>query len=161
MKYGLPSNHLFPRAQEQFITVQELIMVEGTSGSQETFIKKNIVQLSQGIKNIYRMQVITIAYTLEKRFFAVATFEGLWVVSFQVEWKNLKFTRFAWFFCQFPEKIRPKEYCLWELNLFFYIEMFSLELQSESLSWKIVLLVFKLLLVFLPSFVVDTKKSRL
>ena len=143
--------HNGPRANNGWRDLRESI----------NFYKKNIVQLSQGIKNIYRRQVITIAYTLEKRFFAVGTFEGLWVVSFQVEWKNLKFTRSAWFSCRFPKKIRPKEYCLWELNLFFYIEMFSLELQSVSLSWKIVLLVFKLLLVFLPSFVADTKKSRL
>ena len=34
-------------------------------------------------------QAVPIIYTLEKKFFAAAAFEGLWVVSFQTEWKKI------------------------------------------------------------------------
>ena len=58
-------------------------------GNDKLLLKKNIaVQLSQGIQNIHRIKVAPITYTLEKKFSAVATFQGLRVVSFQTEQKN-------------------------------------------------------------------------
>ena len=57
---------------------------ETTSVHQQTFIK-NSFQQSHGIKKYPLKQVVRITYTLEKMFFAVATFEGLGVVSFQTE----------------------------------------------------------------------------
>ena len=51
------------------------------------FIINNVLQLSHGIKNIYRRNC-TNTYTLEKMFFEVASFEGLQIVSFQTELKT-------------------------------------------------------------------------
>ena len=48
-------------------------------------------------------QVAPITYTLETKFFAGTTYEGLWLVFFKV--KNL-------IFWSFLEKRKPNEYCL-------------------------------------------------
>ena len=51
--------------------------------------------------------------------------------------KHLWYTWIAWAFLRFPEKIRPNEYCLWEVNSSFYMKIVSL-CQSVNSSWKIV-----------------------
>ena len=40
-------------------------------------------------------------------------------------------------FFGFTEKIRPNNYCLWEDNLFVYMQIFRLTCQSEKDSQKI------------------------
>ena len=47
-------------------------------------MKNNVFQLSHGIKSMPK-EVVSMIYTLEKNFFAAATFKGLWDVSFQAE----------------------------------------------------------------------------
>ena len=54
------------------------------SRKQQTFIV-NIFQLTNGEKKHSMKQVTPITYTLEKRFYATATLEGLCVVTFQTE----------------------------------------------------------------------------
>ena len=45
-------------------------------------MKNNVFQLSHRIKKYLEKQVVTVTYTLEQRFFAVATFEGLFFLVF-------------------------------------------------------------------------------
>ena len=55
-------------------------------------------------------QVVIITYTLKKNCFAIATFEGLGVISFQPESKNVWYTWSVRLFFRFPEKVRSNEY---------------------------------------------------
>ena len=64
-------------------------MVEEISGPQKTFTKDTVFQLLHGIKNVHRSKLCTVTYTLEKKVFAVTSFESLWVSSFQTELKTL------------------------------------------------------------------------
>ena len=57
-------------------------MVEEISGPQKSFTKDTVFQLLHGIKNVYRSKLCTVTYTLEKKVFAVTSFESLWVSSF-------------------------------------------------------------------------------
>ena len=50
--------------------------------------KNNVFQLSRGIRKFYRSSLKKLEHTLEKNFFAAATFEGFQVVPFQTV-KNL------------------------------------------------------------------------
>ena len=43
----------------------------------------------------------------------------------------------TWIFCELLDKRRPSKYCLWEVNLFFYIYIVSLICQIVNLLWKI------------------------
>ena len=45
----------------------------------------------------------------------------------------------TWLFFRFPEKIRPNGYCLWKVNLFFYMQIISFICWSVNLSRKIAL----------------------
>ena len=56
---------------------------------------------------------------MRKSSVAIGTFQGLGVASFQTDWKKLQYTWSAWLFFGFRETIRPNEYCLWKVNLFF------------------------------------------
>ena len=53
------------------------IAVEETSGYRETFIKRQCLPVTTWNKKELSKQVVTIAYILEKTFFAVSTFEVL------------------------------------------------------------------------------------
>ena len=64
-------------------------------------------QLSWNKKHLSK-QVVPITDKLEKRLFAVATFEGLWVLSFQTEYKTCKVLWSGWIFFGFSEKRRPQ-----------------------------------------------------
>ena len=57
-------------------------------------------------------EVVPIAYTLEKRFLAVATFDSLRVVSFQTEFKTSSVVLPVRVFFGFSEKRKPSKYCL-------------------------------------------------
>ena len=81
-----------------------------------------------------------VALTLEKRFFVVATFEGLWVVSFQTELKDCSILGLYKYSLDF-QSMRID-------IVFLYVDSFISE--NVNLSWKE-------LVVFLLIFVVDTK----
>ena len=83
-------------------------------------------------------QVVSITCTLEETFFAAATFEGLWVVSFETEWKNLCLLWSVWVFFAFLETRRPNNYCLWEVNSISYMQIFSLMYQNVNLVWNMI-----------------------
>ena len=62
-------------------------------------------------------QVISMMYTLEKDFFAAATFKGLWDILFKQSKKVCSILWSVWAFFAFIEKKRPNRYYLWEENL--------------------------------------------
>ena len=59
--------------------------LEQTSKYRQTFRKEQCLPVATWIKKHISKQILTVTYTLEKTFFAVPTFEGLWVVSLQIE----------------------------------------------------------------------------
>ena len=71
-------------------------------------------------------QAVSVTCTLEKKVFAAGTFEGLWVLSFQREWKNCGILWSVGVFFTFLEKKRASKYSLKEADLFFYMYIFSL-----------------------------------
>ena len=73
MKYGLLSKHLFEKTQSNDKPSSEI------ASARYHMEEKAFIKTSCGNN----------AYTLEKRFLADATFEGLRVVSFQTEYRNL------------------------------------------------------------------------
>ena len=60
--------------------------------------------------------------TGENAFCSCYTFESLWVIiCLRQSKKTCGILWSVWVFFELPEKRRPDEYCLWEVNLFFYI----------------------------------------
>ena len=52
----------------------------------DSYERKCLLVITKNKKHSSK-QVVPITYTLEKRVFAVATFQSLWVVCFQTKWK--------------------------------------------------------------------------
>ena len=77
IKYELLSKHLFQRK----------LQYGGWKNFKVTknLYKKQWLQVIKWNKKHSSNQVLSITCTLEERFFAAATFEGLWVVSFDTE----------------------------------------------------------------------------
>ena len=78
-------------------------------------------------------------YALEKKFFAAASFEDFWLVSFQAKQIKSSILWSATLLFAFLEKKKPNKYCLWEVNLNIYMKIFRLMYQSVKLSWKLAL----------------------
>ena len=77
VKYGLLSKQLFQRKQQN----------GGWKNAQVTtkFYKKRCLPVITCNRKHTSKQIASVKYTLEKSFFAAATFEGLWVVSVWTE----------------------------------------------------------------------------
>ena len=58
-------------------------MVVKESQRTANFTKNNEFQLLNGIKKCSLKQIVSLTCTLKEKFFAVATFEGLLVISFE------------------------------------------------------------------------------
>ena len=129
-KYGLFSKLL----------LQKKLQYGGWKKSQAAtnFYKKPWLPVIKWNKKHSSKLVVSITRTLEEMFFAARTFEGLWVVSFETEWKNLCVLWSVWVFFAFLEKRRPNNYCLWEVNLISYIQVFRWMCQNVNLVWNIV-----------------------
>ena len=81
IKYRLLSNQLFQRESEHggWRDIRASV----------SFYKKQYLSVMRWNKSHLSKQVVTITYTLKKNCFAIATFEGLAVISFQPESKNV------------------------------------------------------------------------
>ena len=82
-------------------------------------------------------QVSPTTYTPDKKFFAAATFEDLWVDPFQADQKAQNLLWSMWVFLAFLQMIRPYKNSLWEVDLVFYMKIFRLMCQTVNLFWKI------------------------
>ena len=101
------------------------------------FTKNYVFQLSHGIKNLYEASC-TKASTLEETFFAVATFEGLWVVFL-----SDRSTKLAIYFSQFQSSLafrRTEDQINTVCNKLIVItsitSIVSLLCQRVNLPWK-------------------------
>ena len=85
--------------------------------------------------------------------FSVATTGGLWIVSFQTEQKTCLMLWLVWIFLAFLEKRKPHKYCWKEVNYLFFrgYLVWCAKMWIYYEKW------FKMLAVFLPTFVVDKK----
>ena len=112
IKYGLLLNHLFQRKQEHRGCEEPQVI--------SNFFKKT---LSSSYQMVYKIFIETSCTNnmYNGIFFVVATFEDLWVVSFQTKYKTCSMLWSLWVFLGFPENRRPNIYCLWEVNLVFYM----------------------------------------
>ena len=75
VKYGLLSKKLFQRKQQHGGWENFTVTISFYEKQWLLVLTWNKIHLSK--------QVVSIIYTLEKTFLAAATFEGLWVLSFQ------------------------------------------------------------------------------
>ena len=85
------------------------------------FYKEQCLPVTTWNKKHLSKQLVTIAYTLEKKVFAVANFEGLGVIFFSDKVKELAIKLVCMTFPWISREDRPNEYCLWEINLFFFM----------------------------------------
>ena len=76
VKYGLFSKNFIERKQKHGGWENLSVTIN--------FYEKQWLLVFTKIKKHSSKQVVSITYTLEKRYLAAATFEGLWVLSFQI-----------------------------------------------------------------------------
>ena len=102
-------------------------------------------------KNILN-QIVPIIYALEMTFPVVATFDGLWVPSFQTESKACCVLWSVRAFFGFPEKENQINTAFRKLILLFYMLKVNWYKNLSSKEWH-----FKMQVVLLPVSWVDTK----
>ena len=83
-------------------------------------------------------QVLPTRYTLDNFFFLQLLL--LLKICELIHHKHIKKCKVyfcLWVFLAFLQKLRPYKYCLWEVDLLFYMKVFRLMCQSANLFWKI------------------------
>ena len=93
--------------------------------------KKQCIPIITWNKKYLSKQVVPITYTLEKRFFAVPTFLKVCELFLFRQSKKTCFVLLStWVFFGFLWKKIANKYCLWKINLFFYMQIVSLMCQN-------------------------------
>ena len=124
VKHGLLSKHLFSK--------KAIILQLKTSQSNDKLLQKQWLPVIKWNKKHSSKQVVSITCTLEEKFSTAATFEGLRLVSFEAELKNLSCTLVCMSLLCISRR-DTKQILFRRYNLISYIQIFSLMCQSVNI----------------------------